>query len=43
MPVGRDATHIYVTDYGRDGRHSAPDTLKIVRIPVIAGTEGFRH
>ena len=43
MPVGRDATHIYVTDYGPDGRHSAPDKLKILRVPVKAGTNGFRH
>lgn len=43
MPIGRDETHIYVTDYGRDGRHGAPDRLKILRIPVKAGTEGFRH
>lgn len=43
MPIGRDDTHIYVTDYGPDGRHSAPDKLKILRIPVKAGTEGFRR
>lgn len=43
MPIGRDDTHLYVTDYGPDGRHSAPDRLKILRIPVKTGTEGFRH
>ena len=43
MPIGGDDTHIYVTDYGPDGRHGAPDRLKILRIPVVVGTEGFRH
>jgi hypothetical protein len=43
MPIGRDDTHVYVTDYGPDGRHSAPGRLKILRIPVRAGTEGFVH
>jgi hypothetical protein len=43
MPIGRDDSHLYVTDYGADGRHSAPDRLKILRIPVKAGTEGFKH
>jgi len=43
MPIGRDDTHVYVTDYGPDGRHSAPDKLKVLRIPVKAGTEGFQH
>ncbi|MGE0862847.1 MAG: hypothetical protein AB7P34_03005 [Vicinamibacterales bacterium] len=42
MPIGRDGTHLYVTDYGPDGRHGAPDKLRILRIPVKAGTEGFR-
>lgn len=42
MPIGRDETHLYVTDYGPDGRHSAPDQLKILRVPVRAGTESFR-
>lgn len=43
MPIGRDGTHLYITDYGPDGRHSAPDKLKVLRIPVKEGTEGFRH
>lgn len=43
MPIGHDDTHLYVTDYGPDGRHSAPDKLKILRIPVTVGTEGFQH
>lgn len=43
MPIGRDGTHIYVTDYGPDGRHSAPDKLKLLRIPVKTGTEGFKY
>jgi len=43
MPIGHDDTHIYVTDYGPDGRHSAPDKLKILRIPVKTGTEGFQQ
>ena len=43
MPIGRDDTHFYVTDYGLDGRHSAPSRLKVLRIPVKVGTEGFRH
>ena len=41
MPIGRDDTHIYVTDYGPEGRHSAPAALKILRIPVKTGTEGL--
>ena len=41
MPIGRDDTHIYVTDYGPEGRHGAPAALKILRIPVKTGTEGF--
>jgi hypothetical protein len=43
MPIGRDETHIYVPDYGPDGSQSSPDKLKILRIPVKAGTEGFRR
>jgi len=43
MPIGHDDTHLYVTDYGANGRHSAPDRLKILRIPVKSGTEGFQH
>lgn len=42
MPIGRDDTHLYVTDYGAGGRHSAPGALKILRIPVMVGTEGFQ-
>jgi hypothetical protein len=43
MPIGHDATHLYVTDYGPDGRQSAPDKLKILRISVKTGTDGFRR
>lgn len=42
MPIGRDDTHVYLTDYGLEGRNSAPGKLKILRIPVKTGTEGFR-
>ena len=41
MPVGRDDTHVYAIDYGPGGRLGAPDSVKILRIPVKTGTAGF--
>lgn len=43
LPVGRDADGIYVVDYGEDGRQGSHDEVKILRIPVKTGTEGFQH
>lgn len=43
LPVGRDADGIYVVDYGEGGRQGSQTEVAILRIPVKAGTEGFRH
>ena len=40
-PVGRDDDAIYAVDYGSAGRHSAPDSVKVLRMPVQAGSAGF--
>lgn len=37
LPVGRDASHLYVIDYGQQGRGQSPDRVRLVRIPVEAG------
>jgi hypothetical protein len=42
LPIGRDATHLYAIDYGAAGRGNAPERVRLVRIPVIAGQGGVQ-
>ncbi len=41
LPVGHDDTHILVIDYGPAGRRSNAGEVRLLRVRVRPGTEGF--
>ena len=34
LPVGRDDKHLYVVDYGREGRRSGARSIRLLQIPI---------
>jgi hypothetical protein len=41
MPIGWDGDGLYAVDYGQAGRHSTPESVEILRVPLRAGATGF--
>ena len=41
LPVGRDESHVLVMDYGAAGRRSKASQLRLLKIRVRPGTDGF--
>jgi hypothetical protein len=41
LPVGHDGTHVLVVDYGPGGRRPTATEVKLLKVRVRSGTEGF--
>jgi hypothetical protein len=39
LPVGRDDKHVYVVDYGREGRRSGAQSIRLLQIPISRVTQ----